>query len=267
MLTCAGSVHAEQVSVRTAWGDVKSGELVEGVRGDYLLLRYPSKREELIRWDSIHSVARTGYPYESKKKLELPWPIRPTLGVQLGLGGLGADWFGPYLSTGATLGASAGVAFARWASLVALYEWTSHSYDIRNTGAPAGRSHFVGLGARVRANDATGNTGLFFQPSIGLRQTAYSFSRLDGNADRYGTPEGRMSERASLLGWEVRGGLGIAFTASRTVSVDVYFAPGIGSFFRYTDTLGCATFRFGACGGGYKFSYTSLAFMIGVTWN
>lgn len=263
-LLCAGSVHAEQISVRTSWGDVKRGELVEGVRGDYLLLRYPSQREETIRWESIHSVARAGYPYESKKKLALPYAARPSIGVQFGLGAIGAERFGPYLGSGVTLGVSGGVSLARWAALIAVYEWTSHPYDERNTGAPAGRSHFVGLAARLRTNDGTGGVGFFFQPAVGLRQTAYSFSALDGDGM---PPTGRKGERASLLGWELRAAAGLAFTASRTVSVDLALVPGIGSFFDYSDTLGCATFRYGACGGGYRFTYTSFALMIGIAWN
>jgi hypothetical protein len=265
------TVHAEQVSVRTAWGELKNGELVEGVRGDYLLLRYPSQREEMIGWSSIHSVARAGYPFETKNKLDLPWAARPTIGVTAGLGGVGAARFGPYLGSGVSLGASAGVSITRFASFVMVYEYVSHPPDVRNAQAPSGRSHFVGVAARVRLNDASGTAGFFFQPTLGLRHTAYSFSPTDGtDFDQFGfaeLPRGKMTERASLLGWEARVAFGLAFSMTRTLSVDVYLLPGIGSFFNYTDTLGCSTFRFGACGGGYKFGYTSLSFLIGVTWN
>lgn len=255
---------AEQVSVKKAWDQTVRGELVEGAHGDYVLIRHRSGRETMLAWPSIYSIARAGYPPDPKERIELPWPARPTLGVHFGLTSLGAGLFSPYFGTGATVGVSGGVAVARYAALVVVYDWTGLGTDERNRGARGSQSHFIGVGGRLSTNRATGSAGLLFEPIVGLRSVSYSFSTHDGN-NKFAAS--LLRERASLLGFEARFAIGVALTFSRAVSGDMYLAPGFGKFFHYEDSLDCATFKFGRCGGGYDFGYALLNFGVAVRWN
>lgn len=249
-------------TVRTVWNETLHGRIVEGVRGDYVLLRREDGSERVVQWSSIREINAV-----SPERFDVPWPLRPSLGVRAGVSSVSADWFSPYLSAGAMLGVTAGVSLSRAVAAAALYETTSHPPDERNPSAPAGRSHFLAVALRIRTSSALGTTGLFLEPAIGLRSTSYAFSPNDGNDEFFEPPRGPMSERASLFGGEVRFAIGAAFSPSRTLSIDFFVAPGIGYYVRYRDTLDCSTFRFNNCGSSTRFSFLTTTFAAAIHWN
>lgn len=249
--------------------EILRGELLEAVRDDYLLVQTSDGAKHLIPWSSIRHLRAPERGEVAADEIELPWAVRPTVGARFGASTVGSEYFNPYISMGGMIAVDAGISLTRSTAITAAYEWTGHPTDERNPGARRGRSDFFGLSLRLRTNAASGAAGFLFEPTIGVRTLAYGFSATDGDADPelWELPSGPMTERARLTGYEVRLPIGFSVTLSRSFSLDHFIAPGIGQFIHYSDTLGCATFRLGKCGGGYSFGFSSFSLGAALRWN
>ncbi len=189
------------------------------------------------------------------------------LGARIGVTSIAMDSkINPYVSPGATFGASIGWAFARPIALNVVYEWSSVGRDERNASASPGHSHLLGLAARLRSNPPE-HAGLYFEPLFALRTVSYHFYRNDGfTGNAWELPSGETAE-ATLRGWELRFALGISAPVTRAFSIDTFMALGTGRMLHYSDSLDCATFQPGSCGSHYRFSSTTLGLYVAANYH
>lgn len=190
-----------------------------------------------------------------------------TVAARAGYESLSAKYFGPYTGGGTFVGLHPGIRLHPLFAVSAFYEHGFHSAGKRNPGGAAS-TDFFGVTARLLAMGRPHTTSMHLEVAFGRRRFGYDFSRDDPSSDPFQPAPTNPQERATLWGSEgrVAFGLGIG-TWARPLAIDLLLAFGGGRFDRYSDTLDCATFRFGACGAGKDFGYVTTTFAVGLRWN